>query len=76
LLHPDPVSTESEAPVRLKLRIQGKWYLLTVTSHGFKLVRRGMRKGVEMPWHAFVSDDALLYSELQASIGRILRVKD
>ena len=66
------VSTESEVPVRLNVRIQGKPYVLTVTPRGFKLVPKGKRRGVEMPWSAFVSDDAVLYSELQASIRKIL----
>jgi hypothetical protein len=69
------VSTESDVPRRLTLSIKGKPYLLTVTPEGFKLVAKGKRKGVEMPWSAFVSDDALLYSELQASIRKILGTK-
>jgi hypothetical protein len=70
------VSTESDVPVRMNLRIKGEPYLLTVTLRGFKLVPRGKRKGVEMPWSAFVSDDALLYSELQVSIRKILGAKE
>jgi ribosomal protein S6E (S10) len=72
LLPVNVASTESGVPFRLNLRIQGKPYVLTVTPQGFKLVLKGKRKGVEMPWAAFVSDDAVLYSELQASIRRIL----
>jgi hypothetical protein len=76
LLPVDMASTESGVPFRLNLRIRGKPYLLTVTPKGFKLVLKGKRTGVEMPWSAFVSDDAVLYSELQASIRRILGAKD
>jgi hypothetical protein len=72
LLPVNVASTESGVPFRLNLRIQGKPFVLTVTPQGFKLVSKGKRKGVEMPWSAFVSDDAILYSELQASIRRIL----
>jgi hypothetical protein len=75
LLTPSRVPTKSEAPFRLNLRIGGKPYLLTVTPEGFRLVPKGRRKGVEMPWSVFVSDDALLYSELQASIRKILGTK-
>jgi hypothetical protein len=67
------VSTESDVQVQIKLRVRGKPYSLTVTPAGFKLVPEGKRKGIEMPWSDFVSDDAVLYSELQASIRRILR---
>jgi hypothetical protein len=62
-------------PWRLNLTIKGKPYLLTVTPEGFKLVPRGKRKGVEIPWSVFISDDALLYSDLQASIRKILGTK-
>jgi hypothetical protein len=62
-------------PVRLDIRIHGKAYVLTVTPEGFKLVLKGRRKGIEMPWSAFVSDDVALYSELQASIRKTLGAK-
>ena len=59
--------------MRMAIRIRGKPYLLMVTRDGFKLVRKGKRRGVEMPWTVFVEDDdAVLYSDLQASIRKIL----
>lgn len=59
--------------MRVEIRIHGKPYGLTVTRRGFKLVPKGKRKGIEMPWAVFVEDDdAVLYSELQASIRKIL----
>jgi len=42
---------------------------------GFTLVPKGKRKGIHMPWTAFVEDDAVLYSELHASIRRALAAK-
>lgn len=67
------VSADNEVQVRIVIRIRGKPYFLTVTRDHFKLVQKGKRKGIEMPWAVFVEDDdAVLYSDLQASIRKIL----
>lgn len=59
--------------MRMAIRIRGKPYFLIVTRERFKLVAKGKRKGIEMPWAVFVEDDdAVLYSDLQASIRKIL----
>jgi hypothetical protein len=64
-------------PLHADLSIHGKTYSLTVTRKGFKLVLKGRRKGIQMPWAVFVEDDdAVLYSELQASIRKILGARD
>jgi hypothetical protein len=77
LLLRNVVSVESELQVRVEIRIHGKPYALTVTRNGFKLVPKGKRKGIQMPWAVFVEDDdAVLYSELQASIRKILGARD
>lgn len=71
------VSAEPDVEVRIDLKIHGKPYAVTVTRGGFKLVPKGKRKGIQMPWAVFIEDDdAVLYSELQASIRRILGGKD
>ena len=71
------VSVESDLYVRIDIKIHGRPYALTVTRSGFKLVPRGKRKGIQMPWAVFVEDDdAVLYSELQASIRKILGARD
>jgi hypothetical protein len=67
----------SDLPARAVLTIHGKPFFLTVTRKGFKLVQRGKRKGIQMPWAVFVEDDdAVLYSDLQASIRKILGGRD
>ena len=59
--------------MRMAIRIRGKPYFLTITRDHFRLVAKGKRKGIEMPWAVFVEDDdAVLYSDLQASIRKIL----
>jgi hypothetical protein len=71
------VSVKADVQVRVDIKIHGKPYFLTVTRGGFKLVPKGKRKGIEMPWSVFVEDDdAVLYSELQASIRSILSAKE
>ena len=66
-----PVDTDVQ--MRMAISIRGKKYFLTVTRDHFKLVGKGKRKGIEMPWAVFVEDDdAVLYSDLQASIRKIL----
>lgn len=65
---------DADVQLRMAIRIRGKPYFLVVTRENFKLVARGKRKGIEMPWAVFVEDDdAVLYSDLQASIRKILK---
>jgi hypothetical protein len=67
------VSVDTDVQMRMAIRIRGKPYFLTITRDYFKLVPKGKRKGIEMPWAVFVEDDdAVLYSDLQASIRKIL----
>lgn len=67
------MSVDTDVQMRIALRIRGKPYFLMVTRDGFKLVAKGKRRGIEMPWAVFVEDDdAVLYSDLQASIRKIL----
>lgn len=71
------VAVESDLELRMDLLINGKPYALTVTRSGFQLVRKGKRKGVEMPWTFFAEDDdAMLYSELHAAIRRAVANAD
>lgn len=67
------MSLDTDVQLRMAIRIRGKPYFLTLTRDNFKLVAKGKRKGIEMPWAVFVEDDdAVLYSDLQASIRKIL----
>ena len=60
----------SDMSLRLNLKIRGKAYVLTVTTESFRLVLKGKREGIELPWSAFQDDDAVMLSELHASIRR------
>ena len=64
------VSPAPDVSVKLTVRIRGEPYYLAVTAQSFKLVRKGKREGIELPWSAFASEDAAMLSALHASIAR------
>jgi hypothetical protein len=70
-----PVSGMADLSFTLTLNLRGKPYVLTVTPNGFRLVPRGRRQSVELPWTAFLDEDAALYSELYKSIHRLRSAK-
>jgi hypothetical protein len=53
--------------------LREKPYVLTVTPESFTLVLKGKRGGIELPWTAFLDEDAVLLSDLYASIRRRVR---
>lgn len=67
------MSTQTHMSFRLTLKLHGKPYVLTVTPESFKLVLKGKREGIELPWTAFLDEDAAMLSALHASIRRKLR---
>ena len=64
------MSTESDVRFTLDVELRGQLYVLTVTRQSFKLVRKGKAGGIELPWTAFLDEDAALLSELHASIRK------
>ena len=64
------MSPAPDVSVKLTVRIRGEPYYLAVTAQSFKLVRKGKREGIELPWSAFASEDAAMLSALHASIAR------
>jgi hypothetical protein len=67
------MTTRLDKPLKREVVIEGAPYTLTVTSAGFKLVRKGRRKGLELAWCAVVSGDAALAAALNASLGAMER---
>lgn len=70
MLHAHAVPATPDVTLKLTIRIYGKPYSLTVTPESFKLVPKGKRQGVELPWRAFVDEDAEMLSALHAAIKR------
>lgn len=59
-----------EKPLKRELDVDGETYVLTVSPEGFKLVRKGKRKGQEIAWQDLVSGQAALAAALNASLDR------
>ena len=70
LARPNVVSTQPDMYLRLNLKLNGTPYVLTVTPESFKLVLKGKRGGIELPWTAFLEEDATMLSSLHASVRR------
>jgi hypothetical protein len=66
------VSAPNDISVKLTVQIRGRPYDLTVTPATFKLVPKGKRRGVELPWSAFATEDAQMLSALHAAMRRAL----
>jgi hypothetical protein len=57
-----------DKPVRREVKIDDERYTLTIDPDGFKLVRKGCRKGVALRWQDLVNGDAALATALHASL--------
>jgi hypothetical protein len=62
------VCTERDVRLILDVELRAQPYVLTITAESFKLVRKGRRGGIELPWTAFLDEDARMMSALQASM--------
>jgi len=66
------VSETGDLRLSVMLTLRGKAYQLTVTRESFRLASKRGRK-VELPWTAFVDDDAAMLGALHSSIRKRLR---
>lgn len=60
--------TPLDKPLRRELQIDGQPYTLTITPDELRLVAKGRRKGLVLPWRDLVSGDAALATALRASL--------
>lgn len=63
------MTTRLDSILKRALTIDGREYVLTLTSAGLKLSAKGKRKGFEVQWSQIVSGDAALAVALHASLG-------
>jgi len=63
--------TRLDKPLKRELRLKKDAFVLTIDPDGFKLTRKGRRKGVEIAWKDLVSGDAAMAVALNASVGRL-----
>jgi hypothetical protein len=60
-----------EKPLRREIRIKNQAHVLTIDPAGFKLTRKGRRKGIQIAWKDLASGDAALAAALNASLGKL-----
>ena len=63
--------TKLEKSLKRELRLGKQAYVLTIEPEGFKLTKKGKRKGVEIAWKDLVSGDAAMAVALNASVGKL-----
>jgi hypothetical protein len=60
--------TELKSTLSRELTLGRARYKLTIGPHGFKLVLKGKRKGLEIAWLDLISGDAAMAVALRASL--------
>lgn len=63
------MATKLEKELKRELDIGGEAHILAISPLGFKLTKKGRRKGLEIAWKDLVSGDAALAVALRASVG-------
>jgi hypothetical protein len=63
--------TRLEKPLKRELRVQQDAYVVTLDPDGFKLTKKGRRKGIEITWQDLVSGEAAMAVALRASVGEV-----
>ena len=63
--------TKLDKPLKRELKLKRDAYVLTIDPDGFRLTKKGRRKGVEIAWKDLVSGDAAMTAALNASLGRL-----
>ena len=63
--------TRLDKALKRELRVKKDAYVLTIDPDGFKLTKKGRRKGIEIVWRDLVSGDAAMAVALNASVGKL-----
>ena len=63
--------TRLDKPLKREIRVKKDAFVLTIDPDGFKLTKKGRRKGVEIAWKDLVSGDAAMAVALNASVGKL-----
>jgi hypothetical protein len=63
--------TRLDRPLKRELRVGKQQCVLVIDPDGFKLTKKGRRKGVAIAWKDLVSGEAALAAALNASLGQI-----
>ena len=60
--------TKLDKPLKREFNLKKTAYVLTIEPDGFKLTKKGRRKGIEIAWRDLVSGDAAMAVALRASV--------
>jgi len=60
--------TKLDKPLKRELKVKKDAYVVTIDPDGFKLTKKGRRKGIEIAWKDLVSGDAAMAVALRASV--------
>jgi len=63
--------TKLDKPLKREVKVKKDSFVLTIDPDGFKLTKKGRRKGVEIAWADLVNGEAAMAAALNASIGRL-----
>lgn len=63
------MTTPLHSTLKRALTIDGRDYVVTLTTASLKLTLKGKRNGVELPWSQLVNGEAALAVALQASVS-------
>jgi hypothetical protein len=63
--------TRLDKALKRELRVGKQAYVLTIDPNGFKLTKKGKRKGVDIAWKDLVSGEAAMAVALNASVGKL-----
>ena len=61
--------TRLDKPLKRELKIKNAAFVLTIDPDGFKLTKKGRRKGIEIAWQNLVNGEEALAVALHASVG-------
>ena len=63
--------TRLEKSLKRELTIDKTPYVLTIDPGGFKLTKKGRRKGIEIEWQKLVSGEEAMAVALRASVDSL-----
>jgi predicted component of type VI protein secretion system len=63
------MTTRLDKTLKRELTLEGRTYIVAVSTEGLKLTLKGKRKGQELRWGDLISGDAALATALNASLG-------
>jgi len=63
--------TRLDKALKRELRVGKQAYVLTIDPDGFKVTKKGRRKGIDIAWKDLVSGDAAMAVALNASLGKL-----